>query len=50
LLELQAGAPLEERLEAYARLDGDFIRALGGDRLPPTARVVTPTRKRKAAP
>ena len=33
--ELEAGAPLLPRLEAYARLDPEFIRALGGDRLPP---------------
>jgi hypothetical protein len=36
LKELQAGAPLEERLERYAALSemAPFIRALGGDRLP----------------
>lgn len=36
--ELDAGAPLHERLERYARLEadhGDFLRAMGGDRLPP---------------
>jgi hypothetical protein len=33
--ELQAGAPLHERLERYAALPADFIKALGGDRLPP---------------
>jgi hypothetical protein len=46
LRELQQGAPLEERLEVYARLGGDFIRELDGDRLP-IARVVTPSRKGK---
>jgi hypothetical protein len=34
-LELEAGAPLLPRLEAYARLDATFIKALGGDRLSP---------------
>jgi hypothetical protein len=33
--ELEAGAPLHERLERYAALPADFIAALGGDRLPP---------------
>jgi hypothetical protein len=34
-VELAAGALLVKRLEVYARLDPDFIAALGGDRLPP---------------
>jgi hypothetical protein len=34
LVELDAGAPLLERLEKYAALDGDFIRTLNGDHLP----------------
>jgi hypothetical protein len=36
-VELGAGAPLHERLERYARLEadyGNFIRTMGGDRLP----------------
>ena len=36
LAEIERGAPLIERLERYAALDGDFIRALNGDRLPST--------------
>jgi hypothetical protein len=39
LSEIERGAPLIERLERYAALDSDFIRAHGGDRLPP-ARLV----------
>jgi|HubBroStandDraft_1064217.scaffolds.fasta_scaffold953927_1 hypothetical protein len=39
LRELDGGAPLHERLEAYARLDRDFIRALDGDKLPELASV-----------
>jgi hypothetical protein len=52
LLELQQGAPLVPRLEAYARLAElePFLRAQGGDRLPPTARLVTPTRKGRGRP
>jgi hypothetical protein len=40
--ELDAGAPLQPRLEAYARLEplADFIAALDGDQLPPPARLV----------
>jgi hypothetical protein len=34
LREREAGAPLHERLEKYAALPADFIRELGGDRLP----------------
>jgi hypothetical protein len=33
--ELEAGAALLPRLEAYARLDASFIKVLGGDRLTP---------------
>jgi hypothetical protein len=45
LRELEAGLPLVERLEVYARLGdlADFIKQLGGDRLP-IARVVKPSR------
>jgi len=38
--ELDAGAPLSERLERYAALDPRFIHALGGDALPKSARRV----------
>jgi hypothetical protein len=34
LKEVAAGADLLDRLEVYARLDPDFIRAFGGDILP----------------
>ena len=34
LREIAAGADVRECLEQYARLDGDFIRAFGGDVLP----------------
>ena len=34
LRDLEAGAPLHERLERYAALPADFIKALDGDRLP----------------
>jgi hypothetical protein len=42
LVELDRGAPLEPRLEAYARLAplAGFIRDHGGDRLPPRARLL----------
>ena len=43
LREVEAGADLHERLEKYASLPDDFIRELGGDRLP-IARVVKPSR------
>jgi hypothetical protein len=39
-LELLAGADPVERIEVYAALPADFIRALGGDRLPASARAV----------
>jgi hypothetical protein len=38
--ELVAGRDLMQRLERYAQLDADFIRALGGDQLPSRARLV----------
>ena len=34
LREVATGADLFVRLEIYARLDGDIVRALGGDLLP----------------
>jgi hypothetical protein len=46
-IELESGAEFADRVEAYARLDGDFIRALGGADLP-VARVIRPARKRGA--
>lgn len=39
LIELDRGADLMPRLEAYARIDGNFIRALGGDQFPQLRRV-----------
>ena len=48
LFEFLAGAPLVERLERYARLEadyGDFVRALGGDRLRPPIVVVDKERE-----
>jgi hypothetical protein len=39
-LELLAGADPVVRIEVYAALPADFIRALGGDRLPASARAV----------
>jgi hypothetical protein len=38
--ELQAGAGLRDSLERYAALSGDFIKALGGDKLPPSVRAL----------
>jgi hypothetical protein len=40
--ELAAGAPVLPRLERYAALEplADFIKALGGDQLPPPTRLV----------
>jgi hypothetical protein len=40
LREIIAGADPVDRLERYAELDPEVIRALGGDRLPPAHRVV----------
>jgi hypothetical protein len=40
LREIIAGADPAARLERYAELDPDVVRALGGDRLPPAHRVV----------
>jgi hypothetical protein len=42
LREIEAGAPLHERLERYAELWPlrSFIQTWGGDRLPPPARLV----------
>jgi hypothetical protein len=37
LRELVAGADPFDRLEAYARLDGDLLSALGGRDLPPSS-------------
>jgi hypothetical protein len=40
--ELAAGADLFDTLERYARLDPFIVAALGGDLLPPPARLVRP--------
>jgi len=33
--EVEAGADVTVRLECYAKLDPEFVRALGGDKFPP---------------
>jgi hypothetical protein len=40
LREIIAGADPVDRLERYAAIDPDVLRALGGDHLPPVHRVV----------
>lgn len=40
LREIEAGANVAERLDRYARLDPDFVRALGGDRFAPIVRLI----------
>lgn len=40
LKELAQGADLMPRLEAYAALDPDIVAALGGNRMPPRARLI----------
>jgi hypothetical protein len=40
LREIEAGANVTERLDRYARLDPDFVRALGGDRFAPIVRLI----------
>jgi len=35
LREIEAGADLRERLEAYAAIPAGFVRANGGDQFPP---------------
>jgi hypothetical protein len=35
LRELRDGANLAATVESYAKLPGDFIRMLGGDKIPP---------------
>jgi hypothetical protein len=43
LREIEGGADLRERLERYVRLErdyGDFVRAMGGDRLQPPTVIV----------
>jgi hypothetical protein len=47
-VELNQGASFQDRVERYAALPADFIKQLGADRLPPVARVVSPTRKGSA--
>jgi hypothetical protein len=40
LVEIDRGADLHSRLEAYARIDRRVLRTLGGDKLPPSTRLV----------
>jgi hypothetical protein len=40
LREIVAGADPMARLERYCELDPDVVRRLGGDRMPPSHRVV----------
>jgi hypothetical protein len=40
LCEIEAGADLRERLEAYARLPVDFIHSNGGDKFQAAAFVI----------
>lgn len=35
LIDVEAGADLNDRLAVYAALDGDMVQAVGGDVLPP---------------
>jgi hypothetical protein len=35
LVEVESGADIRTRLEAYARIPADFVRANGGDQFPP---------------
>jgi hypothetical protein len=36
LREVEAGASIPDHLERYARIDPEFVRALGGDRFGPS--------------
>jgi hypothetical protein len=36
ITEIERGADIDASLEAYAKLDADFIKALGGDRFAPS--------------
>jgi hypothetical protein len=36
LREVEAGAKIPDHLERYARIDHEFVRALGGDRFAPS--------------
>jgi hypothetical protein len=45
LREVEAGADVRARLEAYARLPAGFVRANGGDKFPPAAFAVTGGRR-----
>jgi hypothetical protein len=40
LNEVERGASVAERLERYARIDPEFVRALGGDRYAPIVHVI----------
>jgi hypothetical protein len=45
LREVEAGADVRARLEAYARLPAGFVRANGGDKFPSAAFAVTGGRR-----
>jgi hypothetical protein len=45
LKEIEAGADVRARLEAYARLPAAFVRANGGDKFPPVAYAVVGGRR-----
>jgi hypothetical protein len=38
--EIEASADINARLEIYARLPADFIRALGGDQFAPAIHII----------
>jgi hypothetical protein len=38
--EVECGASIPDHLERYARIDSDFVRALGGDRFAPVLHVI----------
>lgn len=40
ITEIERGADIDTSLEAYAKLDADFIKALGGDRFAPSLHVI----------
>jgi len=41
LKELNNGADLLERLERFAELDAKWISSIGGDKMPPPARLIS---------
>jgi hypothetical protein len=40
LREVEAGANIPDHLERYARIDPEFVRALGGDKFAPIIHVI----------